>query len=446
MSSKDPSNNSGKVGIYVATALVIGNMIGSGIFLLPSSLAEYGGISILGWLFSGAGAIVLAIVFSRLSGLLPKTGGPYVYAKEGFGDFTGFLVGWGYWISILTTNAAIAVAFSGYLTVFIPSLTGSNFGMASMAIAAIWLLTWLNSRGVKSGGMMQLTTTILKILPLIAISIVGLFVLNIDHFTPFNSSGESDIQAIAATLTITLFAFLGIESATIPADNIIDPQKTIPRATIIGAVITIVIYMGSSIAIMGLLPPEQLATSSAPFADAAMTVWGGAGKYIVGFGALISTFGALNGWLLMQGQWTYAMSRDMLFPSIFMKLSKRNFPLIGMVISSLIVTLIVFSNFTKGLVGMFTFLILLSTLCALIAYVFSSLAEVLILMKSKPEGWKKRIIRASIIGIPAFLFSLWAIYGSGEKIVFYGFIALISGVPLYIWSKIEQTNLFKRVK
>jgi len=446
MSSKESSSNSGKVGIYVATALVIGNMIGSGVFLLPGSLAKYGGISIVGWVFSGTGAIVLAIVFSRLSVLLPKTGGPYVYARKGYGDFSGFLVGWGYWVSVLATNAAIAVAFSGYLTVFIPSLSGSNIGMASTAIIAIWLLTWLNSRGVKSGGIMQLTTTVLKIVPLIAVSIVGLFFFNIEHFTPFNLSGESDLQAIAATLTITLFAFLGIEAATIPADNIIDPQKTIPRATIIGTVIVIIIYMVSSVSIMGVLSPEQLAMSSAPFADAAMTMWGGPGKYIVGFGALISTFGALNGWLLIQGQWPYAMAKDILLPPVFLKMSKRNFPLTGMVISSLIVTFIVFSNFTKGLVGMFTFLILLSTFTALIAYIFSSLAEVLILLKTKPEGWKKRILSAFIFSIPAFLFSIWEVYGSGREIVFYGFIALISGTPLYVWSKVEQTNLFKRVK
>ncbi len=192
---------------------------------------------------------------------------------------------------------------------------------------------------------------------------------------------------------------------------------------------------------MGLVPPDELLLSSAPFADAAETVWGRSGKYLVGFGALISTFGALNGWLLIQGQMPFAMAKDNLLPPVFMKLSKRNFPVAGMVISSLIVTFIVFSNFTKGLVGMFTFLILLSTFTSLIAYVFSSMAEVLILIKTKPIDWKKRILGAFSLSIPAFGFSLWAIFGSGQEIVFYGFIALMLGTPFYVWSKIIKEEI-----
>ena len=141
MAKENSPNSSGKIGIYIATALVVGDMIGSGIFLLPSSLAAFGGISILRWIFSGLGAIVVALVFSRLSKLLPKTGGSYVYAKEGYGDFSGFIIGWGYWISILATNAAISVTFAGYLTIFIPWLSDNNFGMAMVAISAIWMLT-----------------------------------------------------------------------------------------------------------------------------------------------------------------------------------------------------------------------------------------------------------------------------------------------------------------
>jgi APA family basic amino acid/polyamine antiporter len=442
----DSGNAKGKVGIYIATALVVGNMIGSGIFLLPSALAEYGGISILGWIASGMAAFVLAIVFGRLSKLLPKTGGPYAFAKKGYGDFSGFLVGWGYWISILATNAAIAVGFAGYLTVFFPAIEGSNVHMAFVAIGAIWILTWVNSRGIKSGGAIQLVTTVLKILPLLTISIVGLFFFDIDHFIPFNVSAVSDVKAVAATLTITLFAFLGVESATVPADNIHDPKKTIPRATLIGTLLTIGVYMISSVSVMGLLSPEELAASPAPFADAAQNIIGETGKYLVGLGALISTFGALNGWILIQSQMPYAMAMDKMFPPIFARKNKKDFPVVALIISSIIVTLIVYSNFTKGLVGMFTFLILLGTFTNLIAYIFSSMAEVLILIKTKPEKWEKKVLRSFIVGVPAFIFSIWAIYGAGQDIVFYGFLALMAGMPFYVWSKIEQTNLFKKVK
>jgi APA family basic amino acid/polyamine antiporter len=436
----DESNKKQQIGIYVATSLVIGSMIGSGIFMLPASIAKIGSISLLGWLFSGIGALLLAIVFSRLSKLVPKTGGPYIYPKEGFGDFIGFLSGWGYWLSILLTNASIAMVFTGYLLIFIPDWSESQVAILAIPIITVWLLTWVNSRGIKSGGYIQLSTTVLKIIPLVVVTIAGFFFFNGSHFIPFNSSGSSDIAAIGTSITLTLFAFLGIEAATIPAGNIKNPEITIPKATIIGTILTIFIYLLSSISIMGVLPQEQLANSSAPFAEAAELIWGTTGKYLVGVGALISTFGALNGWILIQGHMPLAMAEDNLLPPVFKKKSKRDLPLFGLIVSSLIVTIVVLANSSKGLVAIFTLLILVGTFLALVAYLFSSLAEVLILLRQKPLNWRKRTIRAFLLSLPAFAFSVTAVYGAGMKIVFYGFLILILGMPIYVWSKIEQNR------
>jgi len=434
------ANNKQQIGIYVATSLVVGSMIGSGIFMLPAAMAKIGSISLLGWLFSGVGALLLAIVFSRLSKLVPKTGGPYIYPKEGFGDFIGFLSGWGYWLSILVTNASIAMAFTGYLLVFIPVWSESQGAIIAIPIIVVWLLTWINSRGIKSGGYLQLTTTILKIIPLVIVTIAGFFFFNIDHFVPFNSSGTSDLAAIGTSITLTLFAFLGMEAATIPAGNIRDPEITIPRATIIGTIITIIIYFLSSVSIMGVLPQEQLAGSSAPFAEAAEVIWGSTGKYLVGIGALISTFGALNGWIMIQGHMPLAMAEDDLLPPIFKRKSKRGLPIFGLITSSLLITTVVLANSSKGLVAIFTLLILVGTFLALVAYLFSSLSEVLILIRQKPAGWEKQIMRAFILSLPAFAFSVIAVYGAGMKIVFYGFLILILGMPIYVWSKIVQNR------
>ena len=403
-------------------------------------MAKIGSISLLGWLFSGIGALLLAIVFSRLSKLVPKTGGPYIYPKEGFGDFVGFLSGWGYWFSVLVTNASIAMAFTGYLLVFIPVWSESQVAIIAIPIIVVWFLTWINSRGIKSGGYLQLTTTILKIIPLLIITIAGFFFFNSGHFVPFNSSGSSDLAAIGTSITLTLFAFLGMEAATIPAGNIRNPEITIPKATIIGTFITIIIYLMSSISIMGVLPQEQLARSSAPFAEAAEIIWGSTGKYLIGFGALISTFGALIGWIMIQGHMPLPMAEDDLLPPIFRKRSKRGLPIFGLVTSSLLITIIVLTNSSKGLVAIFTLLILVGTFLALVAYLFSSLSEVLILIRQKPAGWEKQIIRAFILSLPAFAFSVIAVYGAGMKTVFYGFLVLILGVPIYVWSKIKQSQ------
>ena len=162
-----------KLGLWMCTALVVGNMIGSGIFLLPSALAAYGPISIFGWLVTSAGAIVLALVFGRLARLVPKTGGPYAYTREGFGDFGGFLIAWGYWIALWAGNAAVAVAFSGYLGFLIPPIADNQFAGLFTALAAIWLLTWINIRGVQEAGAIQLITTVLKLVPLLFVAVLG---------------------------------------------------------------------------------------------------------------------------------------------------------------------------------------------------------------------------------------------------------------------------------
>jgi len=209
-----------KLGIWIATALVVGNMVGSGVFLLPASLASFGGISIVGWLFTSAGALAVALLMSRLARMMPKVGGPYAYTRSGLGDLPAFLVAWGYWISIWSGNAAISVALVGYLAVFFPALAQIPALGAGVALTAIWLLTGLNAWGVREAGILQIWTTVLKLLPLLAIGTLGLLYLDPQNFVPFNASGQSSFSAITATAALTLWAFTGLDSATIPADSV----------------------------------------------------------------------------------------------------------------------------------------------------------------------------------------------------------------------------------
>lgn len=403
-------------------------MIGSGIFLLPASLAPYGGISIIGWIVSALGGITLAKVFSELSKRFPKTGGPYTFTKQGFGDFPAFLVAWGYWISICCTNAAITVTMLSYLSIFFPILNTSPFAAALTGLSAIWLLTYINSRGVKEASWVQLITTVLKLVPLILIAIVGLFFIEMAHFEPFNLSGESNFAAITATTTLTLFAYLGIESATIPADNVANPSETIPKATILGTWIATGVYILGSIAVMGIIPPETLATSQAPFADAAVVIWGESARNWVALGIVISVFGALNGWIMMQGQIPLAAAKDGLFPALFGKLNKNNSPATGIAFSSILISGLMLMNYSKSLISAFEFMILLATLTCLVPYLFSTATHLLFALRSgKKWSW--------IWGSLAFAFSMWAVAGSGEEIVFWGFLVLMAGIPFYVWIK-----------
>ncbi len=436
MSESSPPN---KIGLWTSTSLVVGNMIGVGVFLIPSTLASYGSISFFGWIVSSVGAVFLALVFSYLSKLIPSaSGGPYIYSKEGLGEFAGFLVAWGYWISVWITNAAIAVGFVGYLSVFIPTLTATPLTAALSGLSAIWLLTWVNSRGVKKAGAVQLVSTVLKLLPLLIVSIGGLFFLNWDHFIPVNLSEESDLSAIASTTALTLFAFLGIESATIPAEDVKDAETTISKATKLGTFIAIAIYILGSMSVMGVIEPELLAISNAPFADAAALMWGEEARYLVAGGAAISAFGALNGWILIQGQIPAAIARDKLFPKIFAKKNKNGSPAIGIMIGSVFASILMSMNYTKGLVETFKFFILLSTLSVLIPYLFSSASYILISIAKKltVHLTVAKVLAATF----AFLFSVWAIIGSGEEATYWGFILLVLGVPLFVWMKYNVKN------
>jgi APA family basic amino acid/polyamine antiporter len=423
--------------MWMCTALVVGNMIGSGVFLLPAALAPYGAISVLGWLFTSAGAILLALTFARLSRRVPEAGGPYTYTRAGFGDFAGFLVAWGYWISIWAGNAAISVAFASYLAVFLPAIGASTRLAATASLLAIWALTIVNVAGVRKAGIVQLVTTVMKLLPLVGIAIFGLFYVDTSNFSPLNPSGESNFAAVSACAALTLWAFLGLESATIPADNIKNPSKTIPRATVVGTLIAAVVYVLGTVAVMGVLPREVLTDSISPFSDAAAIMWGNWAAYLVAAGAMVSAFGALNGWILLQGQLPMAAARDGVFPSAFGRMSRRGTPAFGIVISSGLASVLIVMNFTRGLVGAFTFILLLATLTVLFPYVLCSMAELLLAVKTKSGPRKKLTLAASLTPSLAFLYSLWAIGGSGRDTVYWGFLLLLAGVPFYVFEKIR---------
>ncbi|MCE2935706.1 MAG: amino acid permease [Cyclobacteriaceae bacterium] len=424
-----------KIGFWTSTSLVMGNMIASAMFMLPAALASFGSISLIGWLVSGAGAVCLALVFSWLSQLMPlANGGPYAYTREGLGDFAAFLVGWGYWISVWSTNAAISVAFISYLTVFFPVLGVNAFYAVAVGLGSIWLLTWINAHGLKKAGAVQLVTTILKIAPLILVTMGGAFFIQTENYQPFNSSGTSDMAAITSTATLTLFAFMGLECATIPSGSVANAGKTIARATLVGTLAVTVLYVLGTVVIMGVLSPELLKNSKAPFADAATYLWGDWAGYVVAAGAVISTFGALNGWIIMQGQIPAAAAADRLFPSSFGKLNKRGAPVLSLVVSSTLISLLLFMNFSRNLADTYRFIILISTMTVLVAFLFSSVSYLVLAVRSGDTRWNQPW--KFLIAIIAFVYSLWAVAGSGQEAVYWGFLLLIAGVPLYGISRI----------
>ena len=426
------------LGFWMAVALVMGNMIGSGVFLLPASLAAFGGLSLVGWVVSAAGATCLALVFARLARIDPASGGPYAYTRRAFGDLAGFLVAWGYWISCWSTTAALAVAGVGYLDPFFPTLVRTPALAASLAIAMVWILTLVNIAGVRRAGQVQVVTTVLKVMPLALVGVGGLFFFAPDHFAITASSASDAAGQVTQVATLTLWAFLGLECATIPAASIANPERTIPRATVVGTLLAAGIYIVSTVGVMSLVPPTTLATTTAPFADGARVLFGNTAAGLVALGAAISCFGALNGWTLVVGQLPLAVARDGLFPKVFTRVSAHGTPAAGMLIAGVLSTALIAANYTRGLVELFTFIILLATLATLVPYVFSALAVFRI---SDPALRGSRIptnVRA-IAGL-AFTYALWTIGGAGTETVYWGFLLLIGGLPVFVWVTRGQTS------
>ncbi|MEE4244912.1 MAG: amino acid permease [Kangiellaceae bacterium] len=440
-------NSSQSFGLAIATSLVIGTMIGSGIFLLPASLAGFGQYSFYGWLFSALGAVSLAWVFAKLSHWQPGLGGPYFYTRIGVGEFPAFLVAWGYWVSIWTGNAAIAVAAVSYCKTLLPILNQSPVLSIALALGFVWLFTLVNISGVKEAGKVQLITTLLKAIPLIIFAVIGIFLIDFNSVSTSDSLGvnnvaklsastseESPIKLIIAAAALWLWAFLGVESASIPAENIKDPTRTIPKATMLGVLIVAAIYLIGFIVVFGTLKQAELAQSSAPFADAASRLWGDWAGIAMAVVALISTLGALNGLILMGGQMPMAAARDNLFPAWFAKQNNKSAPMIGIILSSSLTSLLVLLSSSENLLHVFEFAILLSTTAILVAYLFSSSAAFRLQMQ-RTDQYK---IISLVIIVAAFLFSLWAVAGAGQEAVYWGFILMMAGLPFYTLLKIAK--------
>jgi APA family basic amino acid/polyamine antiporter len=413
------------LGQWMLVALVIGNIIGSGVFVLPATLAPYGAASLLGWGLSLGGALMLALVYARLSQLVRNHGGAYAYARRAFGDRVGFVVAWSYWVCVWSANAAIAVAFAGSLGSVWPAATSTALRSALCALGALWVCTGISLAGVREAGRTAVVTTLLKLVPLVVFGLLGLGWVHASAFEPFNPSGLPLISVASSVAALTLWAFLGLETATVPTGVITDPQRTVPRATVIGMTIAGLATMLSCTVVIGMLPADVLHASAAPMAEAARRVWGEAAGIAIGVVATISCFGALNGWVLLQGQTTLAVAQDGLFPKSFARIDKRGTPWVGLLVSSILASTLIAANYTRTLVALFTFTILLSTAATLLPYLVTVLAWWRI---DTAATWWRRLI-----AIGALAYSMWALIGTGTESLLWGAILLLAGLPIYLW-------------
>jgi len=420
-----------ELGFWMCTALVVGNTIGIGIFVLPASLAPYGFNAMIGWGITIVGMTVLARVFARLAREFPAADGPYAYIESTSGRLAAFVSMWCYWVSCWITNAAIAIGVVGYLGKIVPALDAVPPSL--LALAILWLMVGVNLLGVRMGGRVQVATTALKLLPMAAIILLGAWLLatSPSTYVAHPPSTPLTLEGLMAASTIALFAMLGIESAAVPAGRVRDPERTIPRATMAGTLLTAAIYVVVSSMALLLIPQQQLAQSSAPFADLLDTFTGAGNGSVLAAFVVVSGLGALNGWTLLVGELTASMARHGSLPKRLERLNARGAPGLALVTTGLLATVMVLMNYSKSLVEGFTFLTLVVTAANLPLYLFCAFALVVLWRRGmrSPPG------HVLVLGVLGTAYAIFAFIGLGGEPFAWALVLGAAGLPLYFFRR-----------
>ena len=418
-----------KMSLLQATMLVAGNMIGTGVFLLPVNLAQVGGIAVFGWVIATVGVAALGLCFAKLGELDPQPGGPYAYARDFLGPYAGFQTNYVYWFGNWIGNIAIAVAAVGYLAELVPIINDPVSSVVATCLL-IWLLTVVNILGPRMVGALEAWTMLLAIIPILGIALFGWFWFDTEKFMGgWNVSGNSDMSAISRAASMALWAYMGVESATVSAGVIENPKRNVPLATLMGLGAAAVIYVLSSTVIMGMLTNEELQNSHAPFAEAARITIGTWGAVIISVCAVLKSVGSLGGWMLLVGQSGKAAADDGMFPQIFARINRHGVPGVGLIIVSALMTIVLFATMSPTLAQQFNRIVDLAVILIIVPYVYASVATLKVLHDHGASH--KTFVTYKVIALIAVAYCLLAVVGGDPKTVVHALVALLISVPLY---------------
>ncbi|MXP15667.1 amino acid permease [Altererythrobacter confluentis] len=415
-----------KLGLFAAIALVMGNMIGSGVFLLPASLAPFGWNAVAAWIATISGALVLAYVLARLTKAFPEAGGPTGFVQEAFGSVAAFLIGWVFLVSIWTGVVTIAVAAISYLSSMVPGIADAPLRPAILAAITVWLLTLLNLRGVKAAGNFQVVTVLIKIIPLVVVIIIAAALLGggTGEIAPFKPETIS-LTAINGAAALTLWALLGFECASVATARVENAPVNVPRATMWGTALTGLLYLLVCSAIALMLPAEIASRSPAPFATFVERYWAPGPAALIAVFAVVSCVGALNGWMIMVGELPRTMAEKGMLPAWFGVTDSNGTPRRALLVSAVIATVLVMMNASRTMQELFEFLLLLSTSANLWLYLACAMAAVRL----------KVALPFAFVGIA---YSLWTLWGAGLDASGLSLVLMLAGLPLYWWAKKDR--------
>jgi len=433
------------LGLGSSTALVVGSIIGTGVFTMPAVMAGAGTSSIITLAVIAVGALILGVLFGQLTKRVPNVdGGLYAYARHEFGDFAGYLTAWCYWITCWAGNAAIVASW----VLYVESLFGINNPSAwvntGIAFTGLWIPALVNLAGVRQMAWFQNVTVVLKFLPLLLVAVVGWFFVSSANFGPFNASGGSLYDGIGIAAGVALFSFIGVECASIAAGRVENPRRNVARASVLGTAASGLLYVAVTGVVMGLVPHDKLINDGAPFVAAFREMFGGAGWIgkAVALVAVVSGIGALNGWTLVTAEMPFAAARDGLFPQSFAKENRNGTPWFGILVSTIVASVLMAWSYSgKTGLKVFTYLVYLSVVTVAIPYFISASAQLayLVSRRRKVAGWN--LARDLAISATSLLFSLWVTFASGYQAVYQAMLLFLIGIPLYAFLKARRERL-----
>lgn len=417
------------LGPVATTALVVGNMIGSGIYVVPAGLAETAGpLGLVAWAINTAGYLCLTSVFADLGGAYPVSGGLQAFARRAFGDFAALEVGYLYWMCAVIGNAAFLTAFITYLAVLWPDAEAPLTAFL-VSQALLWTLTLFNAIGVKAGGIVQTITVIFKVGPLLILSLALLPYASLDNLQPFAPHG---VAALLPAVSLVSWLFIGMESVTVPAEEVRGAGPTIRRAAYTGFAVTCAVYLLVLLTLNLAAPASELAGSGSPLAKIAGAKFGEVGAVIVTIGALVSVAGILNGWLLVTSRMAFATARDGLAPRRLARLHARTgTPVWALCASSAMTAALMLLYFNDSLLDIYNKIALLSTATALVAIGVACAAEI-VLVRREPERFSpQQRRRGPITAGLGLLVVVLMIAGAGLEVQQWTLVAILLPMPYY---------------
>lgn len=418
-----------KVGPVLATALVASNMIGSGIFLLPATLATVGSITVIGWLIGTVGALLIAAILSKLSQVAPQPGGPCAYAGEALGPYFGFQVNALYWMSCWIGNIAIAVAAIGYLASFVPALS-QPLAAACASAGIIWLLTAVNILGPRLVCQVESLAIVIGLVPILLVASAGWWYFDGKLFmTGWNVQRAPAIEVIPQSLVLLFWAFTGLESASVATAVVENPRRNVAIATFGGVLIAALVYVASCTVLMGIIPAADLARSNAPFADAVQVMLGPLAAGMIALAALIKATGTLGGWILLTAQTGKAGADRGQFPQVFGRVDRHGVPVPSLLIMAALMSAVVFATMSPTLGQQFGELIEVSVIFCLMLYVYACIA---VLVYPRWIASATSLARYRPTAALALLFCLVVIGYAEPKLLLLTAAMLLLTVPVYL--------------